>query len=280
MNGRMPKNFLREDMNITTPAIRASESNHWYTRDGVPQYTVEAKKGGQRNTTLRDARVMNLVPSVTTVLNVAAKPALTAWLQQQVLLAALTLPRRPDEPEKEYIDRIIKDSKEQGRSAADAGTDIHASIQGHYEGKSTGKHNESVQACDIAITKHFGAQRWVSERSFAHEIGFGGKCDLFVGDVDGIVVDVKTKEFTDPTKVNGYDEHLMQLAAYRVGLGIPKARCANVFVSRNVPDLVVVREWSAEDLSAEFCHSNFLFVFRRKKNSNEHQRQHRAHFGR
>ena len=89
-------------MTITTPAVRASESNHWYTRDGLPQYTVPSKKDGSpRATTLRDARTMNLVPSVTTVLNVAAKPALLAWLQQQVLLAALTLPRRPDEPEKE-----------------------------------------------------------------------------------------------------------------------------------------------------------------------------------
>jgi hypothetical protein len=65
---------------------RASESNHWYTRSGVPQYTVEAKKGGPRNTTLRDARAMGLVPSVTTILNIIAKPGLTLWLQQQVLL--------------------------------------------------------------------------------------------------------------------------------------------------------------------------------------------------
>jgi hypothetical protein len=61
-------------------------------------------------------------------------------------------------------------------------------------------------------------------------------------------VDIKTKEFSDPAKVDAYDEHLMQLSAYRVGLGIPTARCANVFVSRNVPNLVVVKEWSAEDL--------------------------------
>lgn len=235
-------------MTIVIPAIRASESNHWYTRDGVPQYTVEAKKGGQRNTTLRDARTMNLVPSVTTILSVAAKPALTAWLQQQVLLAALTLPRRTDEPEKEYVDRIINDSKEQGRSAADAGTDIHASIQGFYEDRPTGKHHESVQACDIAITKHFGKAKWISERSFAHDLGFGGKCDLYSEADGGLVADVKTKEFSDPAKVDGYDEHLMQLSAYRVGLGIPEARCANVFVSRSVPDLVVVREWSLEDL--------------------------------
>ena len=256
-------------MTITTPTIRASESSHWYTRDGVPQYTVEAKKGGQRNTTLRDARKMDLAPSVTTILNVAAKPALIAWLQQQVLLSALTLPRRPDEPESGYIDRIINDSKEQGRSAADAGTDIHASIQGHYQGSPSGKHQESVASCVAAINKHFGAAVWVSERSFAHELGFGGKCDLFSTGVLDAVVDVKTKEFTDPAKVDGYDEHLMQLAAYRVGLGVPKARCANVFVSRKVPDLVVVREWTAEDLDRGWEMFVNLLSFWQIKNSHK-----------
>jgi len=236
-------------MTLTTPTIRASESNHWYTKDGIPQYTVPSKKDGlPRATTLRDARTMDLVPSVTTILGCAAKPALIAWLQQQVLFAALTLPRRPDEPEKEYIERIISDSKEQGRSAADAGTAIHASIQGFYEDRPTGKHQESVDACTKAITEHFGEAIWISERSFSHEFGFGGKCDLFCAGTINAVVDIKTKEFTDPKKVEGYDEHLMQLAAYRVGLGIPNARCANVFVSRNVPNLVVVKEWSEDDL--------------------------------
>lgn len=251
---------------VTASAPRASESNHWYTREGVPMYTVEAKKGGQRATTLRDARSLNLVPSVTTILNVAAKPALLAWMQQQVLLAALTLPRRPDEPEKDYIDRIISDSKEQGKAAADAGTDIHASIQGHYEDKPTGKHQESVTACVQAITDHFGQREWVSERAFAHEAGFGGKCDLFAGDGEGVVVDIKTKEFTDPDKIGGYDEHLMQLAAYRVGLGIPKARCANVFVSRNVPGLVVVKEWPLEELDTGWEMFMHLLAFWQLKN--------------
>ena len=251
---------------VTASAPRASESNHWYTRDGVPMYTVEAKKGGQRATTLRDARTMNLVPSVTTILNVAAKPALLAWMQQQVLYAALTLPRRPDEPEKDYIDRIISDSKEQGKAAADAGTDIHASIQGHYENRSTGKHQESVSACVQAITDHFGKREWVSERAFAHEAGFGGKCDLFAGNGDGVVIDIKTKEFTDPDKIGGYDEHLMQLAAYRVGLGIPNARCANVFVSRNVPGLVVVKEWPLEDLKTGWEMFTHLLAFWQLKN--------------
>ena len=71
-------------MSLTAKEPRASESNHWYTRDGVPRYTVIGKNGKERATTLRDARTENLVPSVTTVLNVAAKPALTQWLQKQI----------------------------------------------------------------------------------------------------------------------------------------------------------------------------------------------------
>lgn len=230
---------------------RASEANHWYTREGHPMYTVASAKGGQRATTLRDARKLNLVPSVTTVLNVAAKPGLIQWMQKQILLAALTLPKMSDEPEETFIARIIEDSKEQGRAAADAGTDIHAAIQGFYEGQVIDRHQEHVSGCIKALEEHFGRHGWISERAFAHEHGFGGKCDLHTPETSehkGIVADIKTKEFSDPSKVEGYDEHLMQLAAYRVGLGIPFARCANVFVSRSVPGLTKIVEWSPEDL--------------------------------
>ena len=253
-------------MSITAKEPRASESNHWYTRDGVPRYTVIGKNGKERNTTLRDARTENLVPSVTTVLNVAAKPALTQWLQKQVLLAALTLPRRTDEPEDEWIARIMDDSKEQGRAAADAGTDIHASIQSFYEGVPTSRHEEHVKGCVEAIREHFGNQAWVAERAFAHEIGFGGKCDLHAVN---IVADVKTKEFSDPNKVDAYDEHLMQLSAYRVGLGMPGARCANVFVSRSVPGLVKVVEWSQEDLDRGWQMFCSLLKFWQLKNQHQ-----------
>ena len=258
-------------MTIEAKEPRASESNHWYTREGVPMYTVEAVKGGQRNTTLRDARKLNLVPSVTTVLNVIAKPALTQWLQKQVLLAALTLPRRDMEPEEKYIARIMEDSKEQGRSAADAGTEIHASIQGFYEGqvlRDVG-HREHVVGCDVRLKEAFGHQAWIAEKAFSHDLGFGGKCDLHSAEGDGIVADIKTKEFFDPAKVDVYDEHLMQLSAYRVGLGIPNARCANVFVSRSVKGLVVVKEWSQEDLARGWDMFQHLLSFWQLKNKHK-----------
>ena len=115
---------------------RASESNHWYTKDGQPMYTVIGKNGKERNTNLRDAREHGYIPSVTTILNVAAKPGLSVWLQQQAILAALTLPRNDGESESDWLDRVLTDSKAQCRDEADSGTSMHSEIHQHLEHKS------------------------------------------------------------------------------------------------------------------------------------------------
>jgi hypothetical protein len=96
----------------------ASESTHWYQKDGTPAYTIVGKNGKERATTLRDARTLELVPSVTTILSVLAKPGLENWKQNQILMAALTMPRVDGESEQEYIARIIRDSKEEGMKAS------------------------------------------------------------------------------------------------------------------------------------------------------------------
>jgi len=249
-----------------------SESGHWYDRDGLPRYTIMGKNGKERNTTLRDARTESLVPSVTTVLNVAAKPALTNWLMEQVLLAALTLPRHADESEELYVKRIVNDSKAQGRDAADLGTDIHAAVQSFYEGSTYPRHDAHVKACHNKLVDYFGTQAWISERSFAHDLGFGGKCDLYTDKTDesnGIVADIKTKDFKDGDKIAAYDEHLMQLAAYRVGLGVPKARCANIFLSRTVPGAVHIHEWPEEDLARGWSMFVKLLEFWQLKNQHK-----------
>jgi hypothetical protein len=56
-----------------------AESTHWYDKNGKPQYTVIGKNGKERNTSLVDARKENLVPSVTTIIGMAAKPQLENW---------------------------------------------------------------------------------------------------------------------------------------------------------------------------------------------------------
>jgi len=254
-------------MSLIAKQPHSSESTHWYTRDGDPMYTVPSKKDGTpRNTTLRDARERNLVPSVTTILNIAAKPGLNVWLQEQAILAALTLPRGTEETESAWLKRVVQDSKAQARDAADLGTEIHAAIQGFYEGQKASSFPIHVQTCTKAIESHYGAKKWIAERAFAHEMGFGGKVDMHT---DGIVIDIKTKDFDDPAKVAGYDEHLMQLAAYRVGLGMPEARCANVFVSRTNADLAVVKEWAEEDLARGWLMFTALLSFWQYKNQYE-----------
>ena len=212
---------------------RASESTHWYTRDGTPAYSVVSKTGNLRPTTLRDARTNNLVPSVSGIISVAAKPGLDIWKQQNVLLAALTLPRETGEPEQSWLERVMMDSKQTGRIAAERGTNIHAIIQSFFEGDLIPEYLSMCRPVEEAIKTHFGELLLLPELSFAHPLGYGGKADLVAKarhSFDGVCMDIKTKETEDISKAEIYPEHGMQLAAYRQGFNMPKARCANVFV--------------------------------------------------
>jgi hypothetical protein len=260
---------------MSTIIARSAESVHWYRgEDGGPQYTVKAKDGSDRPTTLRDARKMNLVPSVTTVMKVAAKPGLDVWKNEQLLLAALTLPRIAGEDEKSFIARVVADSKATGKAAAELGTRIHESIEAWIDGVRPVEHEDIAKAFEEAVFNHFKThpfQPWLTERSFASPMGFGGKVDLYcVADEHapvGIVLDAKSKEFGPDDKIDAYDEHLMQLAAYRHGLGVPNARCANVFCSRSHPGLVKVVEWPEDELKKGWEMFQALLRFWQLKNN-------------
>jgi hypothetical protein len=259
---------------MSTIIARSAESVHWYQQDGTPQYTVKAKDGSDRPTTLRDARKMNLVPSVTTILKVAAKPGLEAWKNEQMLLAALTLPRVEGETEQALIARIVADSKESAKSAAEKGTRIHESIESWMAGSRDTAHNEIALAFEEKLFEHFQThpcQPWKTEVAFSSNLGYGGKIDLYCEPdefaKDGIVADAKSKDFGPDDKVDAYDEHLLQLAAYRHGLNLPYARCANVFVSRTHPGLVKVVEWSQEDLNRGWAMFQCLLQYWKLKNN-------------
>lgn len=222
--------------------LRPAESGHWYNQFGEPAYTTESAKGTQRPTTLADARKLGLVPSVTTILSVAARPGLEAWKQQQLLLAALTLPSREGEGLDAFAERAIADARRQSNDARDRGTEIHARVQQGFEG---GPGNESYIEVKRALDEAFGNQPWVSEKSFAHKLGYGGKVDLHC---PKFVVDIKTKPFEKGDDIQPFDDNLMQLAAYRFGLGFEDANCANVFVSTTVSGLVTIHHWRPSDL--------------------------------
>jgi hypothetical protein len=58
----------------------------------------------------------------------------------------------------------------------------------------------------------------------------------------------------------------LALAAYRVGLGMPQARCANAFVSRSVPGLCVFKEWTKQELDVGWKMFHALLTFWQLKN--------------
>jgi hypothetical protein len=243
-------------------------SQHWYTKEGTPAYTTIGKTG-ERATTLRDARKLGLLPSVTTINGMLSKAGLDTWKQQQVLLAALTLPRLADEPESDWLARVMQDSKATGREAAERGTAIHGIIQGYFEQMYMPEKPAYLDAIDSTLNSAFGNQPWLSERSFGHALGFGGKCDLMAkpinGQGTGFIVDFKTKD-TDLDKVDVYFEHEMQLAAYREGLGLPTARCAIVFVNGTTNQVKLVEVEESKLQNGWECFQHLLRVYQIKNN--------------
>ena len=212
-----------------------AESTHWYKQDGSPQYTVIGKNGKERNATLRDARELNLVPSVTTILQVPAKPALTNWLIDQALLSALTLPKIEGESLDDFKARAKADSKEQVTEAADIGTSIHAEIEKGFKGELNKGQSVAFDGVLEWLDAAFPGTPWEAEQSFSSSLGFGGKLDLR-GDI--IFVDFKSKDGIsgkDASKLV-YDEHGMQLSAYAEGCGVSNPIRISCFIDRKTRD--------------------------------------------
>lgn len=248
-------------MVLTGPKTTPTEGGHWYKPGGEPCYEVPAANGNLRPTTLRDARKMGLLPSVTTIIRCAAAPGLEIWKQNQVLLAALTLPRQANESDESFCERILRDSQEQARKARDRGTDIHGAIQRHYENQPSDPALwDYVRGCADTIGANCGEQSWIPEKSFSSPLGYGGKVDLHSLQW---VLDFKTKEFgkDDIHDLKTWDEHAMQLAAYGHGLGVPQARAGIVFVSTTVPGLCVLREIDQAELDRGFEMFRSLLTF-------------------
>jgi len=235
--------------------------NHWYAQNGAPAYETNG-----HSTTLRDARKLGLAPSVTTILGIIHKEQLERWKVQQGILAALTMPRGEDS-EEAWLAKVMADSKRQAKEAAEEGSRIHDAIEKAYKasysmGEPYFAHVDAT--CDEVERLFPNVTDWVSEKSFYHPLGFGGKVDLHSPST-GIVVDFKGKDgdFSDGKKL-AYDQNI-QLAAYQVGLGLNgleeyraeydfvepslHVQCANIFVSRTHPGKVCSYVWDAQDVA-------------------------------
>lgn len=228
------------------------ENAHWYQRDGVPMHTVLSAKGEPRPTTLRDARKLGLLPSVTNILGVIAKPELTAWLQEQAVLAALTLPRQPGEAEAEFALRVVADAQSGRDTAASFGTALHHGAERVAHTLEVDRedpmgpwlclYRDWYQANATSVT-------WTERALVNLDLGYAGTADLLIEHpVYGLaLVDLKTQGVKPGGKANAYKSWCYQLAAYRRALGQPVA-CMNLVINSREPGVPVEHVWSEEEL--------------------------------
>jgi hypothetical protein len=255
---------------MTTEPVKqyASEGVHWYDiRDGSPCYEVENKSrpGTFRPMTLRDAKKLGYpCKSVTGILDSTHKPALEMWKMREVAKACIDRPFIGGEDEAEYISYVLNASKEKATTAAEKGSAIHGSIEKYLAWASDGsalsfppdlyETEEHVRAAIRALD--FLKVDWRkgrAEKSFACAEGYGGKVDMSCDQqFNRYVVDFKTKDDWEDGEKLGWDENVMQLAAYANGLGMIKEatawpRLISIFISRDVPGKWFVKEWDEEE---------------------------------
>jgi len=233
-----------------------SESTHYYFKDGRPCYTVPRANGnGERNTTLADARKLDLVPSYTEVSKVAARPGLEAWKANQLLDSALTLPMMPRELADDYKKRVILDAGEKSKKAREKGTELHAAIEQLIRREQPNEEWREHLATLYATLLQHGIELLggKAEHSFASPLGYGGKIDFHTD--EPLIIDFKTTEHLNKKQLV-WPEHVQQLAAYgfgvfgqHVGIGmdiivLSEFRALNVFVGTEDKQVrVYEHEW-------------------------------------
>jgi hypothetical protein len=268
-------------MNITNQLV-TPKAPRWYDQQGNPLYEVpcKGKPGTMRDFTLADARKMDPKPlvSVTSVLQVLAKPELEAWKIENAIIAALTLPRQKEsaelwmsrafglnsqelldwaysnpprflDSEEVFAEKVVKDMDSEVNAAADFGRTIHHAIEAHLTGDIATIQTlpESVMPwLDEFIKWQEGKLLAVYATEYVvvnKEVGYAGRMDLH-GEINGIgevVCDFKSQRIKNG-KPSFYSDWALQLAAYEKALGF-HAALMSVVIDSQKPSPPIVKVW-------------------------------------
>ena len=251
-------------------------SGHWYTLGGESCHTIGGKTG-ERNTTLRDARKLDLLPSVTSVIGLLDKPQLVKWKVTEAIKGAVQLGAPEDgESVENFARRASNLSHGQVTGAAELGSKVHAVLEeamvnpNHPIPDDMRAYVEPV----LAWVKAKGIVTTESEIVLVNpEHGFAGRVDILFtwGDKTGLgILDFKTKKTKEGQKVTAYDEQTMQLAAYAAThygeQNLSKVLAANLFISTTeIGRMEVVKHDSDKLVAAYEAFKNLCAVWRYKK---------------
>jgi hypothetical protein len=236
---------------------RRERDAHWYRKDGSPCHTMIGKSTGrERPTTVKDARELNLIPSVTNILSMKAKPALDVWKLDKAIMAAMKMERKGNETDEDFATRIAEASEDEARKAAEWGTLLHEQVE-HYN--IHGSFSGTGEILDYVkwyepwfkenIVKVISAEKTIVGN------GYAGRMDLYAiirhdGKDRRAVIDLKSQKFGNRKKANFYPEWSMQLAAYANPLTEPEELpplLVSLVMQSDTPGPVIPHVWDNTD---------------------------------
>jgi hypothetical protein len=240
---------------IERPIVR--ESGKWYDRDGRQVNEVTSADGKRMvKPSVIHARKYGYLPSVTSICRQLDKPGLRKWRDEQVLLAALSLPRAENQTDEAWVAAILDDAEAQVEAAADRGKDWHSIIEDALLGK-TSRQLSEVENAVVKQVRDWLAQELgegytvVVERTVKGD-GYCGTPDIVAQDRDltkTILADIKTVQDDAPQLGKGkpHEEWLYQIAAYWRTTDAEDSNCWEVIVGRE-QGAVRFHRWPADEI--------------------------------
>ena len=234
-----------------------SSGGHWYTPEGRAAHSQIGKNGLERNTSLRDARKLKLIPSVTTILQVFAKPGLERWKQNEMAKVAFDLPRIDGEDADQFALRCRLKQEEPVEKAADFGTELHDAIEKYFDGDPVPAHLLGYVTPAFDWKQNKMLKFIEREKKLVNlDHGFAGTVDIICFGPDGQkgCVDWKTRKTYEGKKVTSYDFQVHQIAAYagsywgEDALLAGEVFGANCYISSTEEGRFVVCSYSPDEL--------------------------------
>jgi hypothetical protein len=193
---------------------------------------------------------MGLYPSVTSILGIMDKPQLTNWKIEQAIMSSLTLPKEENETLEDYARRIVKDSRESTKKAAEHGSRMHECMENILLGRAVST-DETLAPYIKTFTEW--AEKNVEKTYWCEKAlvgaGYAGRCDAYVKlkGVGDAIIDLKNRK-VNPRYEPFFETDIAQLWAYRSASENPKCACVSVALASNDPEKLVTKTWEDDEL--------------------------------
>lgn len=240
-------------------AARKTEgSTRFYTCDDAGNWSA-ITSGDDKSFGMRSARKMLeegkvVVPSVTSVMSVLAKPGLLRWQFEQVAKAAWDTDTH-GLTEEQFIEQCVEIASNASKGAMDLGSAIHQAIEDCIAGRDY-RADLAIYVCPVMAKRAEMGIRWsVTEQAMGSLVhGYAGRCDDH--SEEGLVIrDTKSRK-SKGKKVPVYETDFCQVAAYgmaRFGHEFFKSGKGEIWgVSTSEPGLLTVHSLAGPGLVPYF----------------------------